>query len=95
MTTQAGSNVQVAAVEGNFDDAQSAVKRIFGDRALAERRLRRRRAEGGRDRRPARGVVDGVGDDLVVGQRAGGRHYQFDGVAAVSKGLLPIFNTFS
>ena len=37
MTTQAGSNVQVAAVEGNFDDAQSAVKRIFGDRALAER----------------------------------------------------------
>ena len=33
MTTQAGSNVQVAAVEGNFDDAQSAVKRIFGDRA--------------------------------------------------------------
>ena len=37
MTTQSGSNVQVAAVEGNFDDAQSAVKRIFGDRALAER----------------------------------------------------------
>ena len=37
MTTQAGSNVQVAAVEGNFDDAQSVVKRIFGDRALAER----------------------------------------------------------
>ena len=37
MTTQAGSNVQVAAVEGNFDDAQSAVKRIFGDRAPAER----------------------------------------------------------
>ena len=37
MTTQAGANVQVAAVEGNFDDAQSAVKRIFGDRALAER----------------------------------------------------------
>lgn len=37
MTTQTGANVQVAAVEGNFDDAQSAVKRIFGDRALAER----------------------------------------------------------
>lgn len=33
MTTQTGANVQVAAVEGNFDDAQSAVKRIFGDRA--------------------------------------------------------------
>lgn len=37
MTTQAGSNVNVCAVRGNFDDAQSAVKRIFADRALAER----------------------------------------------------------
>lgn len=36
MTTQAGSNVSVAAVEGNFDDAQTAVKTIFGDRKLAE-----------------------------------------------------------
>ncbi|PLS29492.1 threonine synthase [Bifidobacterium parmae] len=35
MTTQTGSNVNVAAVEGNFDDAQSAVKRIFGDKELA------------------------------------------------------------
>ena len=37
MTTQAGGNVNVCAVRGNFDDAQSAVKRIFADRALAER----------------------------------------------------------
>ncbi|NMN01550.1 threonine synthase [Bifidobacterium sp. DSM 109963] len=37
MTTQTGSNVNVCAVEGNFDDAQSAVKRIFGDRELAAR----------------------------------------------------------
>ena len=37
MTTQTGSNVSVAAVEGNFDDAQSAVKRIFGDRVLAKK----------------------------------------------------------
>ncbi|NME62351.1 threonine synthase [Bifidobacterium thermophilum] len=37
MTTQAGSNVNVCAVRGNFDDAQSAVKRIFGDRELAKR----------------------------------------------------------
>lgn len=37
MTTQTGSNVNVAAVKGNFDDAQSAVKRIFGDKDLAER----------------------------------------------------------
>ena len=37
MSTQAGSNVNVCAVKGNFDDAQSAVKRIFGDRELANR----------------------------------------------------------
>ena len=37
MTTQAGSNVNVCAVRGNFDDAQSAVKRIFGDHELAKR----------------------------------------------------------
>ena len=37
MSTQAGSNVNVCAVKGNFDDAQSAVKRIFGDRELADR----------------------------------------------------------
>ena len=37
MTTQAGSNVNVCAVKGNFDDAQSAVKRIFGDKKLAAR----------------------------------------------------------
>ncbi|MEJ5921843.1 threonine synthase [Bifidobacterium thermophilum] len=37
MTTQAGANVNVCAVRGNFDDAQSAVKRIFGDHELAKR----------------------------------------------------------
>ena len=37
MTTQAGTNVNVCAVRGNFDDAQSAVKRIFGDHELAKR----------------------------------------------------------
>jgi len=31
MTTQLGSNVGVTAVKGNFDDAQTGVKRIFGD----------------------------------------------------------------
>ena len=40
MTTQTGSNVNVCAVDGNFDDAQSAVKRIFGDRELAARLAR-------------------------------------------------------
>lgn len=37
MTTQSGGNVAVCAVEGNFDDAQSTVKEIFGDRELAKR----------------------------------------------------------
>ncbi len=31
MTTQEGANVQVVAIRGNFDDAQSAVKKIFTD----------------------------------------------------------------
>ncbi|WEV71785.1 threonine synthase [Bifidobacterium sp. ESL0790] len=37
MTTQVGSNVNVCAVKGNFDDAQSAVKAIFGDKGLAKK----------------------------------------------------------
>ena len=31
MATQAGENVYVCAIQGNFDDAQSAVKKIFTD----------------------------------------------------------------
>ncbi|MCL2810685.1 MAG: threonine synthase [Clostridia bacterium] len=31
MVTQAGANTHVIAVRGNFDDAQTGVKRIFGD----------------------------------------------------------------
>ncbi|MDR3767317.1 MAG: threonine synthase [Butyricicoccus sp.] len=37
MTTQKGDNVEVVALHGNFDDAQSAVKRIFTDKATAEK----------------------------------------------------------
>ncbi len=37
MATQEGGNVNVVAVEGNFDDAQTGVKRIFGDADFAER----------------------------------------------------------
>ena len=37
MATQAGGNVAVYAVRGNFDDAQGEVKRIFADRDLAVR----------------------------------------------------------
>ncbi len=36
MLTQTGKNVDVLAVQGNFDDAQSGVKEIFNDKALAE-----------------------------------------------------------
>jgi threonine synthase len=35
MITQEGKNVHVIAVNGNFDDAQTGVKGIFGDRAFA------------------------------------------------------------
>ena len=37
MVTQEGDNVAVCAIEGNFDDAQSSVKRVFTDAALQER----------------------------------------------------------
>lgn len=44
MSTQEGENVAVYAVNGNFDDAQTGVKRVFGDknvaRQLAERNIR-------------------------------------------------------
>ena len=35
MVTQKGENTYVVAIEGNFDDAQSGVKEIFGDKELA------------------------------------------------------------
>ena len=37
MATQQGQNVAVCAIRGNFDDAQNGVKRIFADRAVADR----------------------------------------------------------
>lgn len=39
MTTQAGDNVYVCAIKGNFDDAQNAVKSIFTDGELEQRML--------------------------------------------------------
>jgi threonine synthase len=36
MVTQTGANVFVAAVEGNFDDAQNGVKKIFADQSFQE-----------------------------------------------------------
>ena len=35
MTTQQGKNVAVCAINGNFDNAQSGVKNIFADKAMA------------------------------------------------------------
>ena len=37
MTTQEGSNVNVVAVKGNFDDCQNAVKKIFSSDDIANR----------------------------------------------------------
>jgi len=37
MTTQAGENVAVSAIKGNFDDAQSGVKKIFTDKEVAKK----------------------------------------------------------
>ena len=37
MATQTGSNVNVCAIRGNFDDAQNGVKIIFGDKEMAEK----------------------------------------------------------
>lgn len=39
MTTQEGDNTHVVAVDGNFDDAQTDVKRMFNDKALREKLL--------------------------------------------------------
>ena len=36
MITQQGNNVHVVAVKGNFDDAQTGVKTLFGDKALTK-----------------------------------------------------------
>ncbi len=36
MATQTGSNVNVCAIHGNFDDAQNGVKEIFGDAEMAK-----------------------------------------------------------
>ncbi len=36
MVTQKGANTFVVGIEGNFDDAQTGVKQIFGDAALKE-----------------------------------------------------------
>ena len=34
MRTQKGANTNVVAINGNFDDAQTGVKKLFGDKSL-------------------------------------------------------------
>ena len=41
MATQEGANVTVYAVRGNFDDAQTGVKRVFADKEIAARLAQR------------------------------------------------------
>ena len=68
MVTQLGGNVAVCAVRGTFDDCQGEVKRIFADRALAER------LEG-------RGVVLSSANSINVGRLAPQVTYYFDAYA--------------
>lgn len=68
MVTQQGDNVAVGAVRGNFDDTQSAVKRIFSDAALRER-LRER------------GVVLSSANSINIGRLAPQVVYYFDAYA--------------
>lgn len=68
MVTQEGRNVAVAAVRGNFDDAQSTVKRIFGDAELA-------------DRLATRGITLSSANSINVGRLAPQVAYYFDAYA--------------
>ena len=36
MVTQKGNNTYVVGITGNFDDAQTAVKKMFNDKAMEE-----------------------------------------------------------
>ena len=68
MATQRGSNVAVAAVEGNFDDAQSEVKHIFSNYALA-------------DRLAEHGVVLSSANSINIGRLVPQLTYYFDAYA--------------
>ncbi|WP_130812288.1 threonine synthase [Olsenella sp. Marseille-P4559] len=68
MVTQVGGNVAVCAIRGNFDDAQSEVKRIFSDHGLAERLS-------------ARNVVLSSANSINVGRFAPQVTYYFDSYA--------------
>lgn len=68
MVTQAGANVAVCAVNGTFDDCQGQVKRVFADRALAERLA-------------GRGTALSSANSINVGRLAPQVTYYFDAYA--------------
>ena len=68
MVTQEGRNVEVVAIRGNFDDAQSEVKSIFADEALAQRLA-------------ASGVALSSANSINVGRLAPQVTYYFDAYA--------------
>lgn len=68
MVTQHGDNVAVGAVHGNFDDTQSAVKRIFSDETL-------------RERLHEQGVVLSSANSINIGRLAPQVVYYFDAYA--------------
>jgi threonine synthase len=68
MVTQIGGNVAVCAIRGNFDDAQSEVKRIFSNRELSARLS-------------ARNVVLSSANSINVGRLAPQVTYYFDSYA--------------
>ncbi|WP_293824764.1 threonine synthase [uncultured Parolsenella sp.] len=78
MATQRGNNVAVCAIEGNFDDAQTEVKRIFADAAL-------------RDRLGEENVVLSSANSINVGRLVPQVTYYFDAYAQLaSAGALKV-----
>ena len=64
MVTQEGDNVRVVAVEGNFDDAQTGVKRIFTSQTV-------------REQLNARGIVLSSANSINIGRLAPQVMYYF------------------
>ncbi|MBQ9058320.1 MAG: threonine synthase [Atopobiaceae bacterium] len=76
MVSQAGNNVAVCAIHGNFDDAQTEVKHIFSDHDLSERLSQRSQ-------------VLSSANSINVGRLAPQVVYYFDAYAQlVSQGAL-------
>ena len=80
MACQQGSNVEVMGIHGNFDDAQTEVKRIFADPELAKRLAERN-------------VVLSSANSINIGRLAPQVTYYFDAYAQLVKaGAVSIGN---